>query len=386
MAKRLTIFCSIILLFSAASGSFGQGVEMKKITQDFQAKLEELRGQFKFPGATAAFILPDGRVSAVAVGFSDVESKTLMKPTDRMPSGSVGKTFVAGVMILLAKEGKVSLDDMIDKWFKNEAWLPRLPNAHEITIRMLLNHRSGILDHVFESKKFLEDLAVISTQNPDQAIPPEKLISYVLDAPPLFPAGTKFHYSDTNYILAGLIIEKATHSTYYDELEKRILKKFGLKNTLPATSRKLPGIVPGYIDPQNPLGITIKKTVQEGLLMSNPLTEWTGGGLISNPGDLVRWAKLLYEGKLMERPYLTELLDHGEFPAGLGVGVHPTSLGIMYGHTGYFPGYNTAMEYFPDHKIAVAAQFNMDHGHGDLQEEILALASVVVNRLSGKRK
>ena len=386
MAKKLTIVCLIVLLFSAMEGPYGQDDQIKTITQDFRAKLGELQDQFKFPGATAAFILPDGRVSTVAVGFSDVESKALMNQADRMPSGSVGKTFVAAVMIILAKEGKVSLDDKINVWFKHEAWLPRLPNAHEITIRMLLNHRSGIIDHVFESKKFVEDIAALLAQNPDEAIPPEKLISYVLDSPPLFPAGTKFHYSDTNYILAGLIIEKATHSTYYSELVKRILNKFGLKNTLPATSRKLPGIVPGYIDPQNPFGVTIKKTVQEGLLLSNPLTEWAGGGLISTPGDLVRWAKLLYEGKLMERPYLNELLDHGEFPYGLGASVQSTSLGPMYGHTGYFPGYSTVMEYFPDHKIAVAVQFNRDYGHGDLKEDITALAGVVIDGFSGKHR
>jgi len=80
------------------------------------------------------------------------------------------------------------------------------------------------------------------------------------------------------------------------------------------------------------------------------------------------------------------LLDHGEFPYGLGASVQSTSLGPMYGHTGYFPGYSTVMEYFPNHKIAVAAQFNRDYGHGDLKEDITALAGVVIDGFSGKHR
>lgn len=380
----IMLFGAILVFFRYPVLSFSGSPQVEKITQNFQAKLDEIHAQFKFPGATAAFVLPDGQSSALAVGFSDVENKTKMNPFDRMPSGSVGKTFVAAVMITLAKEGKLSLDDKIEKWFNKESWLPRLPNAGEITIRMLLNHRSGLIDHALESKKFAEDILALALQNPDGVFAPEKLVSYVLDSPPLFPAGTKFHYSDTNYILAGMIIEKATQSTYYRELEKRILDKFHLDNTLPAVGRKLPGIVPGYIDPKNPFGIQLAKTIQDGLLLANPQNEWTGGGLVSTPVDLALWAKRLYEGKLIKKPYLDELLDCGTFPYGLGVRVQQTDMGPMVGHSGYYPGYNTIMAYFPSHKIALAVQINQDYGHGDLKELILALAHVVVNGLSEK--
>ena len=384
-----TVLLSLFLvLFSLACSKKeeAKNQQISQITQKFKEKLQVFQNDLGFPGATAAFVLPGGLSSSVAVGYSDVENKIEMKPTDRMPAGSVGKTFVAALAILLAQEGKFNLDDKIEKWLGNEDWFPRLPASEEITIRTLLNHRSGLKDHVFESQEFTRDIEKILSSDPDAIIPPEKLVSYVLDAPPLFKVGTDFHYSDTNYIIVGIIIEKATRSSYYNELTQRLLAKFSLSNTLPADNRELPGIIPGYIDPKSPFGSLAKKTMQEGRLLFNPQTEWTGGGLISTSEDLARWAKLLYEGKLSEVPYLDEMLDRGSFPYGLGVGVRETELGIAYGHSGYFPGYRTAMGYFPAHKIAVAIQFNRDYDVGEHPSQLVELAKVVLEQLEPRVK
>jgi D-alanyl-D-alanine carboxypeptidase len=380
----LTALLSLFLvLLSAAcvNKEVSKNRQLSPISLKFREKLQVFKNQVRFPGATAAFALPEGPFSSVAVGNSDEENRIEMKPLDRLPAGSVGKTFVAALAILLAQEGRFSLDDKIEKWLGDEDWFPRLPNHEDITIRTLLNHRSGLKDHAFESQEFARDLGKMMSTDPDEAIPPEQLVSYVLDVPPLFKVGTDFHYSDTNYILVGIIIEKATRSSYYEELKKRILTRFGLNNTLPADKRELPGIVPGYLDPHGPFGLSIKKTVQDGRLIFNPLTEWTGGGLISTSEDLARWAKLLYEGKLSTKPYLEEMLDFGGFPYGLGVGVRVTELGKAYGHSGYFPGYITAMGYFPDHKIAVAIQFNRDYEVGDPPSQLVELAKVIIEGL-----
>ena len=378
------VFCCLILLSpGCVKKEKVSRQQLAQVTPKFKEKLQEFHEKIEFPGATAAFVLPDGRYSSVAVGYSDTEKKIEMNPTDLMPSGSVGKTFVAALMILLSQEGKLGLDDRIGKWLKDEDWFARLPNGKDLTVRMLLNHRSGLKDHVFESQEFVRDMIKLMSTNPDAVVPAEQLVSYVLNAPPIFEAGADFHYSDTNYILAGLIIEKATQSTYYDELIEWILEKHNLNNTFPAVTRDLPGLIPGYIDPENPLGLPIKKSMQDGRLFFNPHVEWTGGGLISTSEDLARWAKLLYEGKLSGKPYLEELLKHDGFHYGLGVGVRESELGPMYGHSGYFPGYKTSMGYFTSYKIAVAIQFNRDYGVGDLSSHLVILARVIIEQLKG---
>lgn len=385
----LTVLLSLFLVFfslACANREEAKNQKLSQITQKFKEKLQVFQNQLGFPGVTAAFVLPEGLSSSAAVGYSDVGNKIEMKPTDRMPAGSVGKTFVAALAILLAQEGKFNLDDKIEKWLGDEDWFPRLPNRKDITIRTLLNHRSGLKDHVFESQEFARDIEKILSADPDVIIPPEKLVSYVLDAPPLFKVGTDFHYSDTNYIIVGIIIEKATRSTYYNELTQRILAKFRLNNTLPSDKRELPAIIPGYMDPKSPFGSLTNKTIKEGKLLFNPLTEWTGGGLISTSEDLARWVKLLCEGKLSTVPYLDEMLDHGRFQYGLGVGMRDTELGRAFGHSGYFPGYNTAIGYFPKHKIAVAIQFNRDYDVGDHPFQLVDLAKVILEQLEPRGK
>jgi D-alanyl-D-alanine carboxypeptidase len=109
-----------------------------------------------------------------------------------------------------------------------------------------------------------------------------------------------------------------------------------------------------------------ERTLQDGVLLFNPINEWTGGGLVNNPQDLVRWAKLLYEEKALDKPYLDELLNSGfrgesaERIYGLGVAIRKSEFGPAYGHGGWYPGYMTIMSYYADHKIAIAIQVNTD--------------------------
>ena len=331
--------------------------------------------------------MPDDRISSVAVGYSDVEEQVEMQPGDRMPSGSTGKTFVSALSILLAQEGTFSLDDKAEKWLGDREWFDRLPNAKNLTIRLLLRHQSGIIEpyNVEETSKRIFGML---NANREKDIPPEEIISYVLDREPLFEAGKGFNYSDTNYLIVGLIIEEATQSTYYQELQKRILTPYGLANTLPQDRQDLPGLIPGYTNFLGIFGEGTIKTVMNSKMIYNPKFEWTGGGIITNSGDLVRWAKLLYEEKLSSQPYLEELLEHDPSIAsyGLGVFVHDTELGPVYGHRGIMPGYLTVMNYFADYRIAVAAQFNRDHDIGNLLEHAQSLARVVIEHLQESEK
>ena len=328
-----------------------------------QAKLDEWHKAGKFPGATVGVVLADGESFGLAVGYSDRDARTPMKPTDRMLAGSVGKTFAAATALQLVKEGKIGLDDKVQKYLGGEPWFSRLPNAKDITVRQLMSHTSGLVRYEFKPQ-FTKDL----TANPEKVWKPAELLAYLLDEKPPFEAGKGWDYSDTNYIVLGMIIEKVTGRKFYDEAIKRLLKPLKLKDTIPQDGLKLKGVVQGYAGPNNPFGGK-DAMIQEGRFTINPQFEWTGGGFASTAQDLARWAKIMYEGRAYSPDLLPQVLDGVSAPMlgretkyGLGVIVRKTAAGTSYGHSGFFPGYMTDMMYFPDSKIAIAVQVNTSVG------------------------
>jgi D-alanyl-D-alanine carboxypeptidase len=327
-------------------------------TPALQQKLDSFRLAQRFPGATLGVALRDGSVLELATGFSDTARKLAMRPTDRLLQGSVGKTYVSAVALQLIHEGKLSLDDKISKFFGTEPWFARLPNGADITVRQLMTHTSGLVRYEFQPK-FTADLRA----QPMKVWTPEERLSYILGSPPPFAAGAGWEYSDTNYIVLGMIIERLTGNSYYAELRRRILDPLVLRNTIPSDRPDLPGIANGYAGPSNELG-GYDASLVAGRLAVNPGLEWTGGGIASTAGDLARWARLLYEGKAFHPSLLPRLLDGvparlgREARYGLGVIIRPTALGTSYGHSGFFPGYATEMLYFPNAGVAVAVQIN----------------------------
>lgn len=323
-----------------------------------QAKLDSLHAAGQFPGATAGFALADGTTFGIATGYADHSTKRRMAPTDLMLQGSVGKTYAAAIALQLVKEGRLSLDGEIQKYLGAEPWFKRLPNGADITVRMLMNHTSGLVRYEF-NEKFLQDLK----SDPDRFWKPEELVAYLLGTQAPFAAGKDWDYSDTNYIVLGMIIEKITGKKYYDLLRERILTPLKLQNTLPSDSRTIRGLVQGYAGAGNPFTGT-DEVIQNGKFAINPQFEWTGGGVASTTEDLARWGKMLYEGMVVDSSLLPTMFEG--VPAklgpntkyGLGVIIRQTQFGISYGHSGYFPGYLTEMMYFPELKLAIAVQVN----------------------------
>lgn len=239
--------------------------------------------------------------------------------------------------------------------------VPRLANYDEITLRSLLNHTSGVSEHVYT-----KEMWDLSLTEPDRTFEPEELVAYILDREPHFSVGEGWSYADTNFILVGMVINKITESTYYEELRKRVLVPLELKDTVPSDRRDIEGVVPGYTR-KGTFGIPVSKVIDEsGLFVLNPQLEWTGGGIASTPLDLARWGKLLYEGKAFDPKHLSAVLDGN--PAntgrgdeyGLGTQIWSTPQGRVHGHTGFFPGYQSAMAYYPEAKFVLATQFNTD--------------------------
>jgi len=341
-----------LLLFSAllVHISFAQ-------TTRLQLLLDSLQVTGNFPGLSVAIVNKDNTSVALVSGYNDKQKNELLTTSDRMLQGSVGKTYVSAVALQLIQKGKINLDEKVSAYLGQYEWYNRIPNAATITVRMLMNHTSGVMRYEFK-EQFLKDL----TADPGKTWNPEELISYVLDEKAPFSAGDGWDYSDTNYILLGMIIEKISGEKYYDLLKRDILQPLQLLNTFPSDNRNLKGLAQGYAGEANEFGGKNKVIGDDGLFIINPQFEWTGGGIYSTTEDLAKWGKLLYEGKIID----TALLFSSAVPAklgkdtkyGLGVIIRPTSLGIAYGHSGFFPGYMTELLYFPANRMCVAIQCN----------------------------
>lgn len=348
MACRSSCLLIALLLFTTAS--FAQ-------PQKLQALVDSLQWSGNFPGLSLA-ILKEGQPDIViASGFNDKEKNIRLSTNDRMLQGSVGKTYVSAVALKLVQAGKLSLDQKVSFYLGQNVWFTRLPNAANITVRMLMNHTSGIMRYEFKPQ-FLRDLAA----NADKNWEPVQLLDYVLGEKPAFEAGRGWDYSDTNYILLGMILEHLTGRKYYDLLKTEILVPNQLLHTFPSDHRKPEGLSQGYAGDANEFGGRDKVIGENGLFIINPQFEWTGGGVFSTTHDLAKWGKLLYEGKIVD----TSLLLSQAVPAklgsdtkyGLGVIIRSTPLGASYGHSGFFPGYMTELAYFPAYKMCIALQCN----------------------------
>jgi D-alanyl-D-alanine carboxypeptidase len=345
----------------------------------FRAETDHVRVEFGFPGMTAACVLKDGTVVTAASGLADVEANVPMTDNTRMLSASIGKSFVGALCISLAIEGRLSLDEPISRWIDSFDWFQRLPNHESITLRHLLTHSAGIPDHV-HMDTFAEAFANAwqETKNP---FPPEHLVAFILDEPALFPAGHGWAYSDTGYILAGLIIEAVTERPCFYQIQDRFLVPLGFLDTSSADRRDLDRLAPGYMRPDNLFGFPVKTLDPDGRLHWLPAVEWTGGGLVSTSRDLARWGAALFSGEVMAGDYLSELLnavavapDLTDVTYGAGVAVYSSGpFGPVYGHAGWIPGYVSSLRHYPKHGVTITFQINTDTGIIDSDDDVLRI-------------
>jgi D-alanyl-D-alanine carboxypeptidase len=313
-------------------------------------------------------VLRDGTTGVAVTGRADIEDGTLMTVRSRMLSASIGKTFVGATALALAREGALELDTPVSRWLGDRQWFTRLPNHAAMTVRHLLNQSSGLPDHV-HLESFATEVSHRWREN-HNPFSPESLIGFVLDMPPLFEAGEAWSYSDTGYVLLGLVIEAATGRCYYEEIQERFLTPLDLTLTAPSDRRLLPGLAAGYIRPENAFGFPRKTIQANGMMVWHPGFEWTGGGLVSNSRDLARWGASLFGGNAMPGDYLKELLravpispDDPNVYYGAGVGIYRSGpFGPAYGHGGWVPGYSSSLRYYPDHGVTIAFQINTDIG------------------------
>jgi D-alanyl-D-alanine carboxypeptidase len=344
----------------AFSGQGEQAAPSQPVAVRYQAALDEWRASVQAPGASLGVVLPDGRVLGLASGVANRTTARPLGPDDLLMTGSTGKTFFAAIALQLIEAGRLDLNAPISKYLGGRPWFRRLPNANDITVRMLMTHTSGLVRYEM-NPKFTADLRA----QPDKTWTPEEEISYLLDATPPFAAGQGWDYSDTNYIVLGVIMEGITGTKLYDEVQRRFLTPLQLTRVAPTTSRRVPGLVSGYAGPRDPLGLP-DEVMTDGLFVVNPQFEWTGGGYATSARDLARWGHALYTARAVS-PKMRDLMISEAVPArlgpetkyGLGVIVRSsTPVGTTWGHSGFFPGYQTELLHVPSTGLTIVVQIN----------------------------
>jgi D-alanyl-D-alanine carboxypeptidase len=364
MRALLMALCIIAGLAAVAPAGAQDGVGL---SADLAATLEDFRARYGFPGATAAITLPDGTVVTAATGLADVEFARGMTPDTPMLAASIGKTFVAATVLALESEGRMRQADLLADHLGDRLWFGGLPNAESITIGHLLRHRAGLPDHV-HLPEFQAAWSRIAAGK--GMFSPEDLVGFVIEQEPLFEAGAGWAYSDTGYVLLGLVIETVTGRRYHEVVRERFLTPLALTGTFPSDRRNLPGLAVGYTVPGNPFGLPARTADTGGRLLWDPAVEWTGGGLASTSQDLARWGHLLFGGKALADPYLDRMLDGApvapDTPGilyGAGVAIYAdTPRGPVYGHGGWIPGYVSSLRHYADPGVTVAFQINTDAG------------------------
>jgi D-alanyl-D-alanine carboxypeptidase len=327
-----------------------------------RCEVERLARRHGVPGVSACIQWAGADPESWAWGTALPPDGAPMTPTHRMLSASTGKTFTATRCLQLAEQGLLGLDSPLGDWLGEQRWFHRLANADGASVRQLLNHTAGIPDHRASARYAAALRAELCADppNPDLYFSPVELVGFVLDDPADFAPGTDFCYTETGYILLGLIVERVTGNDFIDELLEHIIRPAGLTATVPANSRHLPELADGLIG-DNPYGLPAH-SAPGGVLAYNPATEWAGGGFLSTPTDLARWCHLLYSGQILRPESMTEmqtvpaLATRPETHYGLGCYLWDTPLGPAWGHGGEAPGYRSVMMYFPDHGLAVAVQ------------------------------
>ena len=285
--------------------------------------------------ASAALLrIREGRQQWVgAAGVADLSSNRPAQPGGYFRIGSVTKTFVATVILQLVDEGRLELDDPIDRHLPGV-----VPNGRDITVRQILNHTSGLYDYAHEpgySTNRWRGAERFRTYRP------RELLRVAFAEPPYFPPGRGWHYSNTNYIVAGLLVQWSTGNSYGSEIERRILEPLRLRQTsIPGTESGLP----------RPHAHGYTEVDGEGFVDAsrmNPSLDWAAGEMISTTADLDRFLGALLAGELTSRESLSAMRDTVEtgtdlFEYGLGLQRFDLPCGTsVYGHGGELLGYLT---------------------------------------------
>jgi D-alanyl-D-alanine carboxypeptidase len=326
---KIKTFFAVLLTLAWFTAGHAQTLDKAKLDQLF----DRLAEKNKAMGSLT--IAKDGKVLYNrTIGYSQItptEKKPITAAT-RFRIGSITKMFTAAMVLQLVDEKKLKLTDTLDKFF------PRVPNAKMITIAHVLGHRSGI--HSAGGDRSLRDKG---------ASPAELLAMLEKTGTSDFEPGSKFVYTNENYLLMGLLVEKLTGKTYQENLAKRITSKIGLKDTYAAS---------GPIDPAK--NETFSYRYGRDWDQDTEI-HWSlffgAGSIISTPYDLAKFITAIFGGKVISKQSLA-LMTTMKDDYGFGMDVVKFGDQTYYGHTGGAQSFGAWLAYLPEHKLALAYTTN----------------------------
>jgi D-alanyl-D-alanine carboxypeptidase len=276
------------------------------------------------PGAIVYVRTPTGARAGVA-GYADRAAHVSMRAADRYRIASVSKAFVSVLILQLEAEGRLDIDDAVAKYLPDV-----VPNGGAITLRELMNHTSGLFNYT-DDTAFVND----PITNFARTWSPQELLALAFAHAPNFAPGANWSYSNTNYIVLGLVVEQVTGKTLGQVLQERIFTPLGLTSTsFPLTIALAPDFVHGYIKlPGTPLF-----DISPGL---NPTWGWAAGAIVSNARDVTAFYRALFTGKILPAVELGEMEATTTNSGTYGLGIANTLLacGRALTHDGDFLGW-----------------------------------------------
>ncbi len=353
------VYCGLLASIVSLSSTTGAGgaattaplsVETQNaIAVAVKKELAAYGGPQPVPGVVVGVWVPGKGELTRGFGYSNLSPKEPMALDDHFRIGSNTKTFVATVLLQLVDERKISLDDTISRFDLGLT----VPNEKRITVRQLAEMRSGIIDVYAIPWVQKQSDAWWTRQTP------RDWVTLAGKQPPLFAPGAKYNYSNTNWFLIGLIIEKVAGQTIEAGIHDRLPAKMGLTQTsFPTTNWGMPApYAHGYSLNQK------KQWIDESAVLA-PSVSWAAGAMISDMADMKKWVKAYVTGTTnsatTQQARLTCLpTGEGNLSFGLGIGC---SAG-WYGYTGGITGYNTAAYYMPATGTTIIAFVNSQQEH-----------------------
>lgn len=335
-------FITVLIAFVACSR------DTRPLDEKIKEALNDRLEQYDVKGASAAIILADGTIHCVAAGIS--HDTVAIRPDMLFATGSITKNFVAALILQLTEEGLLSLEDPLHKW------LPPYPHIDStITIRQMLNHTSGIF-MFWDNQKLWDDLIKYR----DSVFTPEVVLTYLKE--PHFAPGNGFRYSNTNYLLLAIIATRVTHSTLSAEFRKRFWQPLGLKNSYLSMEDQIPQDQLAHVWGDNFENDGSNRDITFLPRASHESITYGSAGVFMTAEDLAIWCYSLFNGKVLNKSSLNQMIKIGAGGYGLGIGLlnKGTILGERtYGHGGGNIGTTAYMAYLPDHNVSITVMINL---------------------------
>lgn len=376
MTRRLTSSLTLIVLLLTGWTASQDALQAfpPDVSAELQGHMDELSASGLPPGMVVWIDAPAYRFEG-ASGLADLSHDTPMPSHGAFRIGSITKMFTATVIMQLAEDGVLSLDDPVALWLPEVA--DRLPNGDRITLRHLLSHTSGLFN-VVEHETYYADLfgAMVVDEEAGTVTlacmerdPHDTLARYVYGKEAQFEPGTQWRYSNTNYTLLGMVIEAATGMPLAEAYRTGVYEPLGMVSTfLDCYEEPVAAVVHGYTGSGD--DITDLTELHESV-------GWSAGGLVSTAADLITFGRGLFAGALFDDPQSLVAMTTPA-PAstnGLGVMLH----GGNMGHAGGIAGFRSVLTYVPEFDTVVVMLYN--HDGADPEQSQAAVIDPVLSLL-----